>query len=129
MHKLNDIHHVAVICSDYRKSKEFYTEVLGLEVIHETFRSERNSYKLDLGLNGKFIIELFSFDNPPSRPTKPEAAGLRHLAFEVDRIEEACSYLTERGIGFEAIRTDQLTGKRFIFFRDPDDLPLEFYER
>ena len=129
MLKLNIIHHIAIICSDYQKSKDFYTRILDLTIIRETFRAERKSYKLDLALNGRFIIELFSYANPPERVTNPEAAGLRHLAFEVDHIEDACNYLKELGVSFEDARVDMLTGKRFIFFRDPDNLPLEFYEK
>jgi glyoxylase I family protein len=128
MLRLNSLHHVAVICSDYLKSKDFYTSMLGLEIIRETYRAERNSYKLDLALEGRFVIELFSFDKPPARPSRPEAAGLRHLAFEVDDLEEACQHLRSNGIGYEDIRVDTLTGKKFTFFKDPDDLPLEFYE-
>ncbi len=129
MLQLNRIHHVAIICADYQKSKQFYTGVLGLKVVQEVFRAERNSYKLDLEVGGAYQIELFSFPNPPARPSGPEAVGLRHLAFEVDSVEEAVTYLTEKGIAAEPIRVDELTGKRFTFFQDPDGLPLEFYER
>ncbi|TMM59580.1 VOC family protein [Maribacter algarum] len=125
----NKIHHIAIICSDYEKSKHFYVNVLGLEVIKETYRAARESYKLDLALNGNYIIELFSFPNPPKRPSRPEAQGLRHLAFEVDDIEVVISNLKEKDIAVEPIRTDELTGKRFTFFSDPDDLPLELYEK
>jgi len=128
MFKLNGIHHIAIICSDYQRSKDFYTGILGLTVIRETHRAERQSYKLDLALNGQFIIELFSFVYPPSRVSRPEAAGLRHLAFEVDKLEPVCKQLQEQGVYLEAIRVDELTGKRFVFTRDPDDLPIEFYE-
>lgn len=126
---LNRVHHIAIICSDYEKSKKFYTEVLGLEIIQEIFRKERQSYKLDLSLNGQYIIELFSFPNPPKRVSRPEAAGLRHLAFEVDDIERAVTELRKKNMEVEAVRTDEFTGKRFTFFADPDDLPIEFYER
>jgi glyoxylase I family protein len=129
MLKLNGVHHIAIICSDYQQSKDFYTKILGLDIIRETYRQERNSYKLDLGLNDRFVIELFSFSSPPKRVTGPEAAGLRHLAFEVGNIDEACKFLSEKKVEFEPIRVDQLTGKRFTFFKDPDDLPIEFYER
>jgi glyoxylase I family protein len=129
MLKLNGVHHIAIICSDYLQSKDFYTKILGLDIIRETYRQERNSYKLDLALNGRFIIELFSFTNPPERVTGPEAAGLRHLAFEVDNIDEAYNFLSQNNREFEPVRVDQLTGKRFIFFKDPDDLPIEFYEK
>lgn len=129
MLKLNQVHHIAIICSDYAKSKEFYTGILGLDVIRETYRADRNSYKLDLALGGQFVIELFSFDNPPKRISFPEAAGLRHLAFETDKIDAVCESLTIQGVSFEPVRTDTLTGKRFTFIADPDDLPIEFYEK
>lgn len=125
----NRIHHVAVICSDYEKSKKFYTEILGFEIEKETYRAERNSYKLDLKVGGIYQIELFSFPNPPERVNRPEARGLRHLSFEVDDIEEAVKYLTEKGVVTEPVRTDEITGKRFTFFTDPDKLPLEIYEK
>ncbi len=125
----NRIHHVAVICSDYEKSKKFYTEILGFEIEKETYRAERNSYKLDLKVGGIYQIELFSFPNPPERVNRPEARGLRHLSFEVDDIEEAVRYLTEKGVVTEPVRTDEITGKRFTFFTDPDKLPLEIYEK
>ncbi len=125
---LKHIHHIAIICSDYAVSKHFYTEILGLEILKETFRSERQSYKLDLALNGDYCIELFSFPNPPERVSRPEAQGLRHLAFSVANLDEAVKELHQRGITTEAIRVDELTGKRFTFFEDPDHLPLELYE-
>ncbi len=129
MLKLNRVHHIAIICSDYEKSKHFYTAVLGLKQIREVFREARNSYKLDLEVAGQYQIELFSFPNPTSRPSAPEAAGLRHLAFEVDSVEVAAAYLNAQGVPTEHIRTDEFTGKRFTFFTDPDGLPLELYER
>jgi glyoxylase I family protein len=129
MLKLNQVHHIAIICKDYNKSKQFYTGVLGLKIEQEIFREERNSYKLDLSLNGKYIIELFSFTNPPQRPSQPEAAGLRHLAFEVDSMDDTTAALQKLNIYFEPVRTDQFTGKKFTFIADPDDLPIEFYER
>lgn len=122
------IHHVAIICSDYEKSKKFYVDVLGFSIIQETFRSHRNSYKLDLKVSESEQIELFSFPNPPQRVSSPEACGLRHLAFEVDDIHEAISQLQAKGISVEEIRIDEITGKKFTFFKDPDDLPLELYE-
>lgn len=125
----NRIHHVAVICSDYEKSKKFYTEILGFEIEKETYRAERNSYKLDLKVGGIYQIELFSFPNPPERVNRPEARGLRHLSFEVDDIEEVVRYLTEKDVVTEPVRTDEITGKRFTFFTDPDELPLEIYEK
>jgi glyoxylase I family protein len=129
MLKLNQVHHIAIICKDYNKSKQFYTGVLGLKIEQEIFREERNSYKLDLSLNGKYIIELFSFINPPQRPSQPEAAGLRHLAFEVDSMDDTTAALQKLNIYFEPVRTDLFTGKKFTFIADPDDLPVEFYER
>ena len=122
------VHHIAVIVSDYQKSKRFYTQILGAEIITETYRASRDSYKLDLRFPDGSQIELFSFPQPPSRLTSPEACGLRHLAFKVKNIQSAVNFLTENGIECEAIRTDELTGKRFTFFRDPDNLPLELYE-
>lgn len=126
---INKVHHIAIICSDYEVSKKFYTEILGLTVICETYRKERQSYKLDLALNGEYIIELFSFPNPPKRPTRPESAGLRHLAFEVDNLDEMIDWLTNHKIDVEPVRIDEITNKRFTFIADPDGLPVEFYER
>lgn len=125
---LRGLHHVAIICSDYPASKRFYTEVLGLQVIEETHRRERNSYKLDLALPDGAQIELFSFPDPPPRPSYPEARGLRHLAFAVADIAAAVASLTAAGVEVEAVRIDELTGCRFTFFADPDGLPLELYE-
>jgi glyoxylase I family protein len=129
MLNLLKVDHIAIICSDYQRSKEFYTNVLGFTVVSEHFRKERNSFKLDLALNGEYIIELFSFPHPPERVSRPEAAGLRHLAFEVKDIGKSIDFLTSQNISCEPIRVDQLTGKRFTFFNDPDNLPLELYER
>lgn len=128
MLQLNKIHHIAIICSDYQKSKTFYTNILGLTIIQEIYREERQSYKLDLALNGNYIIEIFSFQNPPQRPSKPEAAGLRHLAFEVNDILLTRDFLVNKNIRSEEIRVDEHTKKRFFFIADPDDLPIEFYE-
>lgn len=128
MLKLNRVHHIAIICSDYERSKWFYTEVLGLKIIREVFREERNSYKLDLEVNGLYQIELFSFPNPPARLSRPEATGLRHLAFEVNNIDEAVAELQKHHVEAEPIRVDECTDKRFTFFADPDSLPIEFYE-
>jgi len=128
MLNLNSIHHIAVICSDYEKSKTFYTEILGLEVIQEVYRKERDSYKLDLALNGQYVIELFSFPNPPQRPSRPEAVGLRHLAFSTSDLDACIAELAKHQIESEPIRIDEFTGKRFTFIADPDDLPIEFYE-
>ena len=127
--KINKIHHIAIICSDYEVSKKFYTEILGFKIKKETYRAERESYKLDLMLNDEYIIELFSFPNPTPRPSRPEAMGLRHLAFEVDNLDEAIAYLEKNGINTEGVRIDEITNKRFTFFGDPDNLPLEFYEK
>ncbi|MFI5139602.1 MAG: VOC family protein [Sphingobacteriales bacterium] len=129
MLKLNRIHHIAIICSDYEKSKHFYSEILGLKILREVYRAERKSYKLDLEVGNQYQIELFSFPDPPARPSQPEAAGLRHLAFEADDIEEAAARIKEQGVFVEPIRTDEFTGKRFTFFADPDGLPIEFYEK
>jgi glyoxylase I family protein len=127
--KLLKIHHIAVICSNYKRSKDFYVRILGLRPISEVYREERDSYKLDLEVNGHYQIELFSFPDPPPRPSYPEAAGLRHLAFEVEDMESAISYLEGHKIKVEPIRIDDLTNKKFTFFADPDGLPIELYER
>ena len=129
MININKVHHIAIIVLDYARSKQFYTDVLGLTIIQEIYREERESYKLDLALNGEYIIELFSFPNPPQRPSRPEAAGLRHLAFEVINLEETIAYLNTKNVDSEPIRVDELTQKRFTFIADPDLLPIEFYEQ
>lgn len=125
----NKVHHVAIIVSDYPKSKRFYTEVLPFKIIRETYRAARHSYKLDLSLNDTYQIELFSFPEAPPRPSFPEALGLRHLAFEVDDVVAAKVALEQKGVEVQAVRTDELTGKSFAFFEDPDGLPLEIYQR
>ncbi|MEM6343467.1 MAG: VOC family protein [Bacteroidota bacterium] len=125
---LKHVHHIAIICADYAKSKHFYTEILGLEIIREVYREARQSYKLDLALNGQYIIELFSFPDPPARTSRPEACGLRHLALAVDQIEEQIKVLNAAGVETEPIRIDEFTQKKFTFFADPDDLPIELYE-
>lgn len=123
------VHHVAIICSNYERSKQFYTEVLGFNIIRETFRAERNSYKLDLTVGESGIqIELFSFPNSPVRASYPEACGLRHLAFAVENLEKTVDFLQAKGVMCEPVRIDALTNKRFTFFKDPDGLPLEMYE-
>jgi len=122
------IHHIAIICSDYDVSKKFYTEVLGLNIIREVYREERKSYKLDLAIGEHYVIELFSFPNPPARPSRPESCGLRHLAFSVDSVEEKRNELIQKGLNCEEIRIDEFTDKKFFFTSDPDNLPLEFYE-
>lgn len=126
--RFSKIHHIAIICSDYPVSKDFYVRILGFSIICETYRAERESYKLDLAVGNGDQIELFSFPDAPPRPSHPEAQGLRHLAFAVSDIEQAISYLNEQGVATEPLRTDELTGKRFVFFFDPDNLPLELYE-
>lgn len=129
MLELNKIHHIAIICSDYEVSKKFYTEILGFKIVSEVYRKERDSYKLDLALNDSYCIELFSFPNPPQRVSQPEACGLRHLAFEVDDIEQTRNYLISKNINCESIRIDEFTEKNFFFITDPDALPIEFYEK
>ena len=128
MLSLHSFHHIAIICSDYPKSKHFYTEVLGFAIKQEVYRAERKSYKLDLSLNGQYIIELFSFPTPPPRPTRPEATGLRHIAFAVTDIAHAIDGLKKHGVICEPIRLDEFTGRKFTFFSDPDGLPIELYE-
>lgn len=125
---LKAIHHAAIICSDYQRSKAFYTQILGLKVLDENYRKERDSYKLDLALPDGSQIELFSFPNRPPRPSYPEAQGLRHLAFVVDDVEKVAEELVQKGIEVEPIRVDEYTGKKFTFFSDPDNLPLELYQ-
>ena len=126
---LNRIHHISIICSDYERSKVFYTETLGLKIIREIYRQERQSFKLDLSLKGEYIVELFSFPNPPQRPSRPEAAGLRHLAFEVDNLDDVIELLKVSSVHAEPIRIDETTNKRFTFISDPDNLPIELYEK
>ena len=123
------LHHVALICADYQRSRHFYTEILGLPVIAETYREARRSWKLDLAVGAHAQLELFSFPDAPPRPSRPEAQGLRHLAFAVADLDATVAHLQSHGVVTEPIRTDELTGKRFTFFVDPDDLPLEVYER
>jgi glyoxylase I family protein len=125
---LKAIHHISIICSDYQKSKAFYVNVLGLSVIEENYREGRESYKLDLALNGQYVIELFSFPDPPKRVSRPEAAGLRHIAFQVKDLNATLENLKTKNIIAELIRTDEYTGKRFTFIADPDNLPIELYE-
>jgi glyoxylase I family protein len=123
--RFKKIHHIAIIASDYEKSKKFYTEILGLKALNEVYRDDRDSYMLDLALNGEYIIELFSFRDPPKRPTYPEATGLRHLAFAVDDVAAALKELQEKGVKTTELQTDTKTGKPMAFFFDPDELPLE----
>ena len=126
--KIERLHHIAIICSDYERSKHFYTEILGFKIDNEVYRIERNSYKLDLSLNGQYLIELFSFPNPPNRPTRPEATGLRHISFGVRDIENEIEFLKSKNISTEQIRIDEFTNRKFTFFDDPDNLPIEIYE-
>ncbi|HCO66577.1 MAG TPA: VOC family protein [Dysgonomonas sp.] len=123
------LHHVAIICRDYEKSKDFYTEILGFKIENEIYREERESYKLDLSLNGEYLIELFSFPDPPQRSTNPETTGLRHIAFEVESVDECVQELKDKGVPVEPVRIDEYTGKKFAFLFDPDRLPIEIYER
>jgi glyoxylase I family protein len=125
---LKSIHHVALICSDYARSRTFYSETLGLPIVREVYREARASWKCDLQVSPGVQLELFSFPSPPPRPSRPEAQGLRHLAFEVDDIDAAIHDLGERGVACEPVRVDEYTGRRFTFFADPDDLPIELYE-
>ena len=128
MLNLRQIHHIAIIASDYARSKAFYCDVLGFSLMSEVYREEGDSWKADLALNGNYTIELFSFPNPPARGSRPESCGLRHLAFAVDDIELAIAELNRAGVECEPVRVDPYTDKRFTFFADPDDLPLELYE-
>lgn len=125
---LKKVHHIAIICSNYEVSKRFYTEILGLTIIQEVYRKERDSYKCDLAFNNEYIIELFSFPNPPKRVSNPEACGLRHLAFSVENINEIVGFLESQNIKAKPIRIDEFTGKKFTFISDPDFLPIELYE-
>lgn len=126
--KIERLHHIAIICSDYEKSKKFYTEILGFKVEREIYREDRNSYKLDLSMNGSYLIELFSFQKPPKRPSRPESTGLRHICFGVASIEKSIEFLEANHVSTEPVRVDEFTGKKFTFFADPDHLPIEIYE-
>jgi len=125
----NRLHHIAIICSDYPKSKHFYVEIVGLQIVREVYREDRRSFKLDLQVGDQYQIELFSFPDPPARVSAPEACGLRHLAFEVDNVQETARKLGALGLEIEPIRIDKATSKSFTFFQDPDGLPIEIYER
>lgn len=125
---LKSIHHVAIICSDYERSRAFYNETLGLPIVREVYREARQSWKCDLEVSPGVQLELFSFPEPPLRPSRPEAQGLRHLAFVVDDIDTSIATLLSRGVTCEPVRVDEYTGRRFTFFADPDDLPIELYE-
>ena len=126
--KLNVIHHIAIIVSDYQKSKDFYVNKLGFEIVRENYRPEKNDWKLDLRVNETTELEIFGVENPPKRVTRPEAAGLRHLAFYTENIEETVAELEKMGIQTEPIRRDSFSNKKFTFFADPDGLPLELHE-
>lgn len=128
MTSLRSVHHIAIICSDYGQSRDFYTRVLGLSIVAEHYRRDRRSWKLDLALGDNYVVELFSFPDPPKRVSQPEACGLRHLAFSVDNILETIADLQKKGVTTEPVRIDEWSGKRFTFFSDPDGLPLELYE-
>lgn len=128
MLKIDRVHHVAIICADYQRSRDFYVGILGCKVLAEHYREARRSFKLDLQLGEQYCIELFSFPDPPARPSRPEACGLRHLAFAVDDLDTGIRWLNDHGVATEPVRVDEYTGKRFTFFADPDDLPLELYE-
>ena len=125
---LSQIHHIAIIVSDYEASKDFYVNKLGFQIVRENYRPERNDWKLDLKVNETTELEIFGVKNPPARVTRPEAAGLRHLAFFTDNIEETVAELKEKGIVTELIRVDEFSGKKFTFFADPDGLPIELHE-
>lgn len=127
--KINKVHHIAIIASDYEKSKAFYVDIVGATILDEYYRKERDSYKLDLAINGEYLLELFSFPNPPLRPTYPEATGLRHIAFEVDDVETVLKELQSKNIKTTRLQNDPYTNKKTIFFFDPDDLPIEVYEK
>ncbi len=128
MLKIRQIHHIAIIASDYEVSKKFYCDLLGFELQSEVYREARDSWMANLAIDGHYQIELFSFPSPPARTSRPEACGLRHLAFSVDDIAASVAHLTAAGVECEAVRIDEYTGKKFTFFSDPDDLPLELYE-
>lgn len=126
--KLSSVHHIAIIVSDIGKARKFYVDKLGFEVIRENYRKERNDWKLDLRVDEHTELEIFAEKNPPKRVNRPEACGLRHLAFRVESVEEAVKELAEMGIECEPIRTDSFTGEKMTFFFDPDGLPLEIHE-
>lgn len=129
MIKINRLHHIAIICKDYEKSKRFYIEVLGFKIEKEVYREERHSFKLDLTLNEQYLIELFSFPTPPIRQTRPEATGLRHIAFEVDDLDKSFRILKDNNVNIEPVRVDEFTNKKFTFLFDPDNLPIELYQK
>lgn len=126
---IEGVHHIAIICSDYERSKNFYSHILGFEIIQEVYRAERASFKLDLKISDACYIELFSFPSPPSRTSMPEACGLRHLAFSTSDLIKTMKILSAKGVVFEEVRFDESSQKRFVFFSDPDHLPIELYEK
>ncbi|MCT4705125.1 VOC family protein [Enterobacteriaceae bacterium H11S18] len=126
---LKQVHHIAIIASDYQLSKQFYCDILGFTLQAEAYREARDSWKGDLALNGQYVIELFSFPSPPARPSRPEACGLRHLAFSVEDLDRAVEHLEKHGVVCEPVRIDPFTDRRFTFFADPDGLPLELYQQ
>lgn len=128
MIRIKHIHHVAILTDNYELSKKFYTEILGFDIIAETYRAERNSYKLDLAINGLYQIELFSFTDYRERGSYPESKGLRHLAFAVDDVSASAAFLKSNNVDVQEVRVDELTGKKFVFFMDPNGQPLELYE-
>ena len=125
---LSKIHHIAIIVSNYEAAKDFYVNKLGFSVIRENYRPERKDWKLDLRVNELTELEIFAEEKPPKRVNRPEACGLRHLAFCVDSVEQTVKELTTAGIECEPIRVDDYTGKKMTFFHDPDGLPLELHE-
>ena len=125
---LSAIHHIAIIVSDYPRSKDFYVNKLGFSVIRENYRPDKGDWKLDLRINDDTELEIFGVANPPARVTRPKAAGLRHLAFRVENIEKTAAELEALGIPVEPIRMDAYSGRKFTFFADPDGLPLELHE-
>jgi len=128
MMQIKHINHVAILTDNYELSKHFYTETLGFKIIAETYRAERDSYKLDLAINGIYQIELFSFPDYRERGSYPESKGLRHLAFTVNDVEASAAFLKSKNIDVQDVRIDELTGKKFVFFMDPNGQPLELYE-
>ena len=126
--KLNAVHHIAIIVSSYGQSRAFYVDKLGFDIVRENYRPEKKDWKLDLRVNADTELEIFAPENPPKRPSYPEACGLRHLAFHVNDVEQTVAELESLGIPCEPIRFDTFTGKKMTFFHDPDGLPLELHE-
>jgi glyoxylase I family protein len=125
---LRGLHHVALITADYARARDFYHRILGLPIVSESWRAERQSWKLNLQLPDGTQLELFSFPTPPARLSRPEACGLRHLALSTDNLDALRAALLHQQVTCEEIRLDELTGQRFFFCQDPDQLPIEFYE-